>query len=226
MTDHRLSAGTDIAEMALFDTEAIPRTHPLNEKGLHELEASKHLIRLPTGADGGYLLHLYINEFPPEKIMQYCLTDDKLTGEFSSLGGRIAFGGVESTFQEFKPNPLIRSDMVIPAGNYAYTAYRTDIPDEIVNEAIQVASTARERWLDRVPLMITLATFGIAFGFAAFKNFLAAGIVLVLGHVSFKFVKSLPDQGALAARREKAQEDFPSIVIELRANIAVDRNRE
>lgn len=226
MTNHRLSAGTDVAEMALFDTEAIPQSRPLNEKGLDDLEASKHLIRLPTGADGGYLLHLYVDESPPEKVMQYCLTEDKLTGQFSSLNGRVAFGGVESTFREFKPNPLIRNDVVIPEGNYAFTAYRTDIPDEVVNQAIQVASTSRERWLDRAPLIVTLITLGIAISFVAFKNFLAAGLVLVLGNVSFKLVKRLPDQGALAARRDKAQEDFPSIVIELRANIAVDRNRE
>jgi hypothetical protein len=223
MTHHRLPAGTDVAEMALFDADALPKSLPPNGEGLDELVSRNSLIRLPTDGDGGYLLHLYVDESPPEQVMRYCLTEDKLAGQFAATGGHIAFGGVESTFQDFKPNRFIRSDAVIPAGSYAFTAYRTDIPDEVVTQATQVASTSKERCLDRAPLMVTLSTLGLAFASAVFNSFLAAGLVLVLGYFCFKVVKRLPGQGALAARREEAQLDFPSIVIELRSNPSFNR---
>ena len=225
MTHHRLPAGTDVAEMALYDVDALPLSRPPNGEGLDELVSKGRLIRLPTDGDGGYLLHLYVDESPPEQVMQYCLAEDKLAGQFTTTGGRIAFGGVESAFKEFKPNRFIRTDAVIPAGSYAFTAYRTEIPDEVITEATQVASTSKERWLDKAPLMVALATLGLAFAFLVFKSFPTAGLVLVLGYISFKAVKRLPGQGALAARREEAQLDFPSIVIGMRSNHSVERDR-
>ena len=208
--------------MALFDVDALPQSRSPDGEGLDELVSRKRLIRLPTDGDGGYLLHLYVDEPPPQKVMQYCLSEDSLTGQFTATGGRIAFGGVESTFQGFKPNRFIRSDAVVPAGSYAFTAYRTDIPDEVVAQAAQVASTSKERWLDRAPLIVTLTTLGLAFACAVFRSLFSAGLVLVLGYFSFKAVKRLPGQGALAARREETQLDSPSIVIEMRSSRFVE----
>jgi len=105
------------------------------------------------------------DEPPPQQIMRHWLTEDRLAGQFTSTGGRVAFGEIESTFQDFKPNRFICSDAVISVGSYALTAYRTDIPDEVVIEATQMASTSKERWLDRAPLTITLSTLGLAFVF-------------------------------------------------------------
>ncbi len=204
--------------MALFDSDALPLSRPPDGEGLDELVARGRLIRLPTGADGGYLLHLYVDESPPEQVMRYCATDDRLDGQFTATGGRIAFGGVESTFQHFKPNSAIRSDAVIPAGSYTFTAYRTDIPEEVFNQAIKVASTSRERWLDRAPMVVVLVTICFMVMMIASKSFVGAVLVLALGYLSFKGVKRLPDQGALAARRDEAQLDLPSIVMELRPN--------
>ena len=140
-----------------------------------------------------------------------------------STEGRIAFGGVESAFQDFKPNSSIRSDAVIAPGSYAFTAYRTEIPDEVFAEATDVASTSTERWLDRAPLIVTLVSLGLAIAFVLSKSFFAAGVVLVLGYLSFKVVKRLPAYKAVAARREEAELDFPSMVIEMRSNPPLER---
>lgn len=217
MTLHRLPAGTDVAEVAFFDIDALLRSRSPNGEGLDVLVSRKRLIRLPTGGDGSYLLHLYVDESPPQQVMRYCLIEAKLAGQFTATRGRIAFGGIESTFQDFKPNRFIRSDAVIPAGSYAFTAYQTDIPDEVVTQAGQIASTPKERWLDRAPLMITLATLGLAFAFAVFKSLRAVGVVLLVGYFTFKGIKRLPGQGGLMALREEAQLDFPSFVIEMRS---------
>lgn len=216
MALHRLPAGTDVAEMALFDVESLPPSRSLDSEGLDALVARERLIRLPTDGDGGYLLHLYVDEPPPAQIMRFCVVEDKLVGRFSTAG-RIAFGGVESACQDFKPNRLIRSDTVIRPGSYALVAYRTDIPDKVVTKTIEVASTCRERWLDRAPLIVTLASLGLAFVFAIRQNFLAAAVVLVARYLSVEAIKRIPGQAALAARREKAQSNLPSIVIEMRS---------
>lgn len=148
--------------------------------------------------------------------MQYCIVDDQLCGEFSTPSGRIAFGGVESVFQSFQPNKHIRSDTVIAPGNYTYKAYQTDAPDEAIEAALQrVPSTPAERWLDRAPMVITLTTLGLVGLLLSRGSYLAAGIAAVLGHLFFKGVRRIPGHDALSGRREEAQVDFPSIVVEL-----------
>lgn len=215
MTCLRLPGGTDAAEMALFDVDALSQSRPPMGEGLDELVTRARLVRLPTGGDGGYLLHLYVDERVPELILQYCLSEDKLTGQFATSEGRIAFGGVESTFKEFQPNRLIRSDGTIAPGSYCFTAYRTDIPDEVVSKVANVASTSAERWLDRAPRIATLATLALTVACLVLKTFIAAGVILVVGYLCFKAFKRLPGQGALAVRRDEAQLDLPSIVIEM-----------
>jgi hypothetical protein len=223
MSHHRLPAGTDVAEMALFDIDAMPQARPPDAKAIDRLAAHERLIRLPTGSDGGYLLHLFVDEVVPDQVLQFCIDDDKLIGRFNSTGGRIAFGGLESAFQDFKPNPFIRSDVLVPPGYYAYTAYRTDIPDEIIDQATCVESTPAERWLSRAPLVITLTTLGLAFTFAICGRFLIVLPVLMAAYFALKAVKRTPSYKALDARRQEAQLAFPSIVIEMWSNPSIER---
>lgn len=220
MTLHRLPAGTDVAEMALFDVDSLPCERRRDGEGIDELVARQRLIRLPTDGDGGYLLHLYVDEPPSAHILRYCLTDDQLSGMFVSHGGHIAFGGIESAFQRFKPNKFIRSDVVIAPGSYAFKAYRTDIPDEVIDKALQrVSSTSAERWRDRAPLVATLGTLGLVLALISLKVYVLAGIVAVTGHLLYKAVKRIPGQDALSVRREEAQMDFPSIVIAMQSEL-------
>lgn len=113
---HGLPAGTDTAEMALFDPDLVPQSPPRTEEDFDDLITQGGFIRLPTDGDGGYLLHLYVDESPPTKIAQFCVAEDRLAGRFASAKGRISFGGVESAFREFKPNRFIRSDAEIAPG--------------------------------------------------------------------------------------------------------------
>lgn len=216
MTLYRLPGGTDGAEMALFDVDSLPRERPRNEESFDESTKRQHLIRFPTRGDGGYLLFLYVNEAPPDSVMRYCVEDDQLSGSFSSPRGRIAFGGIESVFQGFPPNKNIRSDAVIAPGSYTYKAYQTDIPDEAIEAALQrIPSTPTERWLDRTPMVITLTALGLVGLLLSLKIYWSAGVAAVLGYLLFKGVKRIPGRDALSVRREQAQMDFPSIVVEL-----------
>jgi hypothetical protein len=226
MTVHRLPAGTDVAEMALFDVDAIPQSSTLDAEGIDELVKEQRLVRLPTGSDGGYLLHLYVGEPLPDAITRYCLSDDKLAGKFHTSNGRIAFGGVESAFQDFVPNHFIRSDARIPPGNYDFTAWRTDIPDDVFAHATRKGESPVERWLARAPVIITLLSIGLGLILVATKGLVAVGIVAALGYLAYRITTRLPAYTTLMARRKEAELEFPSIVIEMRSDNSLERTRE
>ncbi len=224
MTAVCLPAGTDVADMALFDVDALPRLLPRDEEVFAQLTAQERLVRFPTGSDGGYLLHLFANEAIPADILRYCVADEKLTGNFDTSEGRIAFGGLESVYANFKPNPNIRSDGLIEPGRYAYTAYQTDFPDELVMQAIRVERTTGERWLGRAPSIAMLAHFGSSFAVAMAGQFALAGAIFLGSFLVANRLRRLPGYQSLVDRREQAQMAFPSIVIELRSNPSLKPN--
>ena len=218
----RLPAGTDVAEMALFDTDALPPSSPA-ESAVAALAASNQLVRFPTGSDGGYLLHLYVDESVPADLQRFCLAEDRLSGVFCTSQGNIAFGGLESTCTSFKPNRHIRSDGAIDPGEYSYNAFRTDFPDELIEEAVRVERTSGERWLSRAPVILVLAAMATGVGLAVSQRFLFAGMVWLAGYFGVKWLVRIPTYRALEARRELAQLEFPSIVVEMRSNPSIER---
>ena len=217
MTTVYLPAGTDVAEMALFDVDALPQLLPRDVEDFDPLISQGQLVRLPTGADGGYLLKLFADEAIPSALRQYCLADDTLTGVFATSKGRIGFGGLESAYAQFTPNANIRSDGVITAGRYAYTAYHTDFPDELVIATLRVDRTGGERWLGHAPMFVTVSAAAVAFALLFARQPVLAGVALVAGIVAGVLLRRLPSYRATVARREEAQLAFPSIVVELRS---------
>jgi hypothetical protein len=213
-----LSGGTDVAEMALFDADALPPRLPRGVEDLVPLSSQVQLVHFPTGADGRYLLHLFVNETIPASTMRYCLADDKLNGNFYTPKGRIAFGGLESIYAEFKPNPNIRADGLIEPGRYVYTAYRTDFPDELVEKAIERAKTTGARWLGRAPVIATLIQFAMTLALVIAGRYLAAGVIFLSALLVRKWLQRLPEYQRLMTRIKQAQLAFPSIVVELRSN--------
>lgn len=216
MTHLRLPGGTDVAEMALFDVDALPAARP-DDSTVAALEASNRLVRFPTGGDGGYLLHLYVDEPIPAELQRYCLADDKLTGAFRTEQGNVAFGGIESTFVGFKPNRHIRADGAIPQGEYRYTAFHTEFPDELVSQTLRVEATSSELWLSRAPVVVSLATFALAVALAVTQRFGMAGLALLVGYFAVKLIRQTRAYQALISKRDAAQLDLPSIVVELRS---------
>ena len=129
-----LAGGTDVAEVALFSRDQLPTD--ASQDGLEAMASGGTALRMPTGADGSYLLHLFVDEEPPPEISAWLDADDSLEYEFSSASGAIAFGGVESAWQGFHPNESIRADAEIPAGRYRAVAFHTSYPDERIEEAL------------------------------------------------------------------------------------------
>jgi len=217
MAHHKLPAGTDVAEMALFDVDAVPKSRLPDRATIDALIAQERLISFPTGADGGYLLDLYINEAVPDHIRQHCEADDQLTGHFATSNGRIAFGGAESAFMDYRPNANIRSDASVDPGRYAYTAYRTEFPEALVHDATRVERNRQEWWARRMPMFAVLLAIVLTTALLALRHPAWAALAVLLCVAAFRWFRSRPMYWDVVARQDQAQLAFPSIVIEMRS---------
>lgn len=218
-----LEGGTDVAEMVLFSVDYIPPER-VSEKTLARLEAKNQAIRMPTGADGGYLLHLHVDEQVPDEVRQYCIDDDALTAEFRANSGQIAFGGAESTFAEFVPNDSIRTDTRIASGVYDAVAFRTDHPDEIIEDAVEEAIGPDGKLAEDVSTYIIIGTVVLALASFIVGSAVAqtravgvvlAAIIVIAGRLLYKSHTRTSKYEKAHALRRDVQLKYPSIVIQL-----------
>lgn len=211
-----MEGGTDVAEMALFSLDVLPED-AAGEDDLERMQREGHAVRFPTGADGGYLLHIYLDEPIPDALEQYCEKDDVLTGKLHAGSGKVGFGGVESAYRKFKPNDYIRADAVLPGGTYDLVAYHTDYPEELIEGAIDAHLDAAERRLLNLPgrltLLFLLAAF-IAFVVAVARKAPVGVIALMIA--TLMLMSRSKRYKAVSEKSKAAQMDFPSIVVEMR----------
>ncbi|TDF37240.1 hypothetical protein EYS14_13885 [Alteromonadaceae bacterium M269] len=215
-----LEGGTDTAEMALFCSDTLPEHLP-DSKFVTEMQNRNTLIRLPTGADGGYLLHIYVNESLQEKVLEYCVQEDKLTGEFNTQNGNVSFGGLESTYASFKPNKNIREDGQIERGSYFYSAYRTEFPDEAIEEAIQREIGTRGVKMIGIPgkialagVLLTLSTLLAAFT-SDYTFFLGAFATITSTMFIYRQYTRTEGFKKIDKLKNDVEKNFPSIIIRL-----------
>ena len=218
-----LEGGTDVAEMVLFSVDEIPPER-VSEETLAGLEANHQAIRMPTGADGGYLLHLYVGEPVSDEVMQSCIDGDALRAEFRANSGQVAFGGAESTFAEFEPNDNIRTDTRIESGVYDAVAFHTDYPDELIENAVAKAIGPDGKRAEDASTYIIIGTVVLALASLILGSAVAqtpaggvvlAAIVVIAGRLWYKsHIRTDQYQKADALRRDVHLE-YPSIVIRL-----------
>jgi hypothetical protein len=213
-----LPGGTDIAEVGLFSIEALPIKRGVTSEVLEELQRNSQLIRMSTGADGGYLLHAYVDEPIPPDVMRYCSHEDKLAGVFQTETGNVAFGGLESAFGGFKSNPAIRNDGAVPSSRYTYAGYHTDFPDELVSADIDSGLSKNERRFLATPAPVGIVAFFAVVVAMASQLFLIAAILVVTSVVAIRAIVRSTNYRDLTKRRTERALKYPSIVIELRSN--------
>ncbi len=214
-----LPGGTDVAEMAFFAVDAMPVDEPPTLEGVEALRFAGRLIRMPTGGDGGYLLHAYVGEEIPPDLMRYCLQDDPLRGSFRSDSGVVAFGGLESAFKSFKPNEFIRADGELPPANYEYVAYHTEYPDSLMAEEANKAKavlTPNERRLLSIPALATLLGLLAIVAAAVSQRFTFAVCIGVVLYIAVRALTKSARFKMLRSRRSEWERRFPSIVIQLK----------
>lgn len=218
-----LEGGTDVAEVALFSVDDLPRMGDFKVV-LAELEERERAIRLPTGGDGAYLLHLYVEESIPVDVKQYCVDGDALTSDFETESGHIAFGGAESAFSDYKPKPNIRSDARVPAGRYTVAACHTEYPDDLIENAIESEIGASGvRKLDFastiimtvVGLVLALPMLMIVLFFSPSVAFGSALASILGGVFWYRSYTGTDEYKTLTRQAQDIQRDFPSLVFSL-----------
>ena len=216
-----LAGGTDIAEMVLFSVDDLP-SDGADDEALAAMEGRRQAIRMPTGADGRYLLHLYVDEEIPAEIKKHCVADDALTSELLLKSGRIAFGGAESAYAEFEANPYIRTDASIPPGKYEALAFHTEYPDDLVEEAVQNVIGPDGKRVEDFTIRIVIGTIGLAFAslilgglIARPVGFGAAALAVIGGRLWYKSYTGSDKYKRIDALRLEVENEFPSIVVQL-----------
>lgn len=215
-----LEGGTDVAEMVLFSVDELPSGGADNDT-LSNLVSNEQAIRMPTGANGAYLLHLYVDDEVPNPVIQYCVLDDALESKIRVKSGQIAFGGAESTFAEFEPNPNIRADSGLAQGVYDAIGYRTDFPDELVAGAVENVIGRDGMRAVNFPGKIILGTVVLTIllliiGFSANPIARGGAVAVVIGGVLwFKFYTGSDKFKRLNAQKLEVEYEYPSIVVQL-----------
>ena len=221
MSKFLLAGGTDVAEVVLFSVDDLP-SGGADDETLSNLVGKKQAIRMPTGGDGGYLLHLYVDNEIPEVLKQHCAADDALKSEFLARSGQIAFGGAESTFADFEPNPNIRSDTSIPPGMYDAVVCHTEFPDDLVEDAVEKVIGPAGKRAEGFSTNIIIGTVGLAIASLVLGGFVArslafggAAAAVIGGILWYKSYTGSDEYKRIGEQRLEAENEFPSIVIQL-----------
>jgi hypothetical protein len=216
-----LEGGTDIAEMALFSVDELP-SGDVSKDTLSGLVDKNQAIRMPTGGDGGYLLYLYVDEEIPVEIRNYCVEDDVLRSEFRANSGRVAFGGAESMFTKFEPNPYIRSDTRLPPGLYDAVAHHTEYPDDLIEDAVENAIGADGRRTEDFSSYIGIGTVALTVALFILGGFITtlfafgiAAATVIAGRYWYKSYTDSDEYKRIKEQRREVENEYPSIVIEL-----------
>lgn len=151
---HVVEAGTDAASLLLFDPRTLPEEFDAaNQDGdpteiLNDLHDQGRLFWINTDGDGGFLLHAFIDEEPPEEIRQY-LRDPETTDQFTVSGGSIFFMGAEYGYRDddsrFQRYPGMGGSFPVENGIYTVTLSRTEYPDGLHEERFRQRSTRTQQ---------------------------------------------------------------------------------
>lgn len=224
MTRHVLDGGTDTGQIGLFDIDALGTAAP-SRKGIAALQAQRHLVYIDTGGDGDARISLYVDEAPPEALLQYCKREPAVTGNLSLRHGRLGFGGLESAYATFKSNPNIRADIRIDSGNYDVTWHDPEYPESMTD--MEECLTDEERRIVykpapfRATAWISALALVVAAGFLHLRWLgMIALLLVVTDLVGAWLYNSQPRVAAIRKRLKEGQEKMnredPGYLVELR----------
>jgi hypothetical protein len=214
MTKLVLPGGTDVAELALFSVDALPARSP-EADALRALEQRAALMRFPTGKDGSYLLHAYIDEAVPDELLRYCDVSGVQQGRLELEHGRLGFGGIESVFAGFEPNAAIRSDAVLAPGKYAITGYRTAFPEHRVKRAIEAALSKDDQKHLAAPMKLVVSGLIFMAGAIVLKAWLVAAVIALAVAAGLRMFFKNPHTVRLLERKRTIERAHPSIVVSM-----------
>jgi hypothetical protein len=230
---YEIEAGTDAASLLLFDPVALPEDFEQRFRedaatALERLGREGAVCWVPVDADGAYLLHVHVDEPMPYQIARHAIKQEAIES-FRIPSGRLFFTGSEYAFREddtfLRKYPQMGGSILIPAGEYRLTVFRTEFPEGIVEQQFRSQAS---RWEYRlwasmtglVPLAIA-AWIGLVVDFfttvrVPFPNFVAPLLVILM--VLPVLVSRLETYRAAKARFAAIERQYPSLVAVLESH--------
>ena len=215
-----LEGGTGVAEVALLSLDQLPH-RKADDSAMSRLASSGQAFRIPTGASGGYLLHLFVDDTAPAELRAFCDMDNPMQYKFVALSGRIGFGGVESAYAGFEPNETIRANSRIPPGTYDATAYHMHYPDDYVATNIENRIGVGGVKVINLPRKViawaaSLTVILVVLGVAALSSLIGVAALVIITTVALclLYARSAPYKSE-SARKRDVELRFPNLVIEL-----------
>ncbi|HYO78393.1 MAG TPA: hypothetical protein VE010_18180 [Thermoanaerobaculia bacterium] len=134
-----VETGTDVAAIAVADLSVLEELRSSRGDAFEQQRQAAvedgRLWRQDVGADGAYLIHLFVDEDPPEHVAAF-LRDPRILEPFRVRSGSLLVAGEEFvvTPQPLAKYPHMGREVRVPAGTYKLTAFRVD--------------EAREEWIE------------------------------------------------------------------------------
>lgn len=241
---HIVETGTDIAIIGFFDAATLPKNYAAQAKadqmGLFaRLSQAGCLWYVETGSDGAYLFHFYVEEPLPELVRKYS-EEPKTIPRFQVPSGELWACGAEyispdpRVGRNFGPEgglgkyPHMGGSFRIPAGEYEVTVWRTEWPDELIEDKIKERIGAGP-WRKQEALgqttgalffLLLIGTF-VSVGFALSKATLSQfglgtswcwGVLVLLWAVCIALMRTLKKMETHIPRKE-VERDYPNIAV-------------
>lgn len=147
---HILTAATDAASVLLFDPASLPdEVDGCEDPGdlFPELEKQGRLVWVSTDGDGSYLLHVYVDEAPPEEVAAM-LREPRRAKSFAVPRGKLYFTGAEYGFHrddsKLRACPQMGNFCEIAPGSYELELYRVEFPNEALSARFREVATPGE----------------------------------------------------------------------------------
>lgn len=227
-----VGTGTDVGCVGLGDSALLA---PMRERKGHDIEkvrddavASGALWLSETGADGGYLVHLYVDEEPPADVARY-LEGPIVIERLCVPSGKLIVAGEEclSGALSLEKHPHMGSVVQVAPGEYQMTAFRGDAPEEVIEAQFETRTTAEERkaWSigNRLTAMCVLGTLAALFlGYFVYVRTASiwTSLIPVIGAVAPWAYRTRYCASERYRRAERIyrsiEQEFPSIAVVLR----------
>ena len=229
-----IETGTDVAAIAIADPSTLGELRSSTGRDFERRRdaaiADGHLWRADTGADGAYLIHLFVNEDPPAAVSTF-LRDPQVVEVFRIPSGRLLIAGEELvvTPQSIAKYPHMGREVEVPPGAYELTAYRVDEDrDDAIEEKFAATATAsQKRAWDRgnsspmISFVGTLVAIVLAYWILArTASFVFAAIPIAIAIVVWIWqARSRRTSDYVSAERiyRQLERELPSIVVVLRS---------
>ncbi len=145
---HVFTVGTDVASLAFFDPTALPpdfdeRIRVEGRETFEAAVAAGQLVWIEYDADGGYVMHFYVDEPAPEEMRKYAL-EPLHTPRLHLPGGNLWACGAEYVTRNPAAGRLVRYPHMgghcsIPPDDYTATIWPIEWPEEETERALALS---------------------------------------------------------------------------------------